>query len=58
MYLLLKENILDFSNLAIYGTSLQQREYEIMKSAFNKGLSKRQIEISFQNHNELEEEVL
>lgn len=52
--LLLKEGFLDYDNLLVFGPSLHQVEYRVMKSAFDKGLSKDQIRIIFQKQNEID----
>ena len=54
-YLLLEPDILDYNNLIVYGRSLHQPEYKIMKAAFDKGLSKGQIKVLFQSQNEIRE---
>ena len=45
--LLLRPGCLDYQNLLIFGKSLHQMEYQIMKCAFEKGLSKSQIQVIF-----------
>ena len=47
--LLLRPGYLDYQNLLIFGKSLHQMEYQIMKSAFEKGLSKSQIQVIFEH---------
>ena len=41
--LLLRDNWLDFNNLLVFGNSLHQDEYQIIKKAFEMKLSKQQI---------------
>ena len=47
--LLLRPGYFDYQNLLIFGKSLHQIEYQIMKSAFEKGLSKSQIQVIFEH---------
>ncbi len=47
--LLLKPNWLDYENLLLFGKSLHQTEYQILKHGFEKGLSKKQISNVFTN---------
>ena len=47
--LLLKPGMLAYENLMVFGRSLFQIEYRIIKAAFEKGLSKEQIEVIFTN---------
>ena len=47
--LLLKDNWLDYNNLLVFGNSLHQPEYEIIKQGFENKLGKTQILNAFQN---------
>ena len=47
--LLLKPNLLDYDCLYVFGNSLHQMEYKIMKAAFDKKLSKEQLNVIFSN---------
>ena len=47
--LLLKENWLDYNNLLVFGNSLHQDEYQILKRGFDMKLGKKQILNLFQN---------
>ena len=47
--LLLKENWLDYNNLLVFGNSLHQDEYQILKRGFDMKLEKKQILNLFQN---------
>ena len=49
MNLLLKPDWLDYDHLYVFGKSLHQKEYKILKSGFQNGLSKGQITNIFQN---------
>ena len=51
--LLLQDGFLDYDNLFVFGPSLHQTEYRIMKTAFDKGLSKDQIRVIFERQNEI-----
>ena len=51
--LLLKDGFLDYDNLLVFGPSLHQVEYRIMKSAFDKGLSKDQIRVVFEKQHDI-----
>jgi hypothetical protein len=55
-FLLLEPDVLDYDNLVVRGKSLHQPEYKIMKTAFNKGLSKKQIKVIFQSQPEVMDE--
>ena len=55
-YLLLEPKILDFETLTICGRSLHQKEYQIMKHAFQKRLNKSQIKVLFQRQKDVESE--
>ena len=52
-YLLLHPDMLDYDTLTVCGQSLHQPEYKIMKRAFEKGLSKNQVNELFKNQNKL-----
>lgn len=54
MNLLLRPGWLDYNKLFIFGKSLHQPEYRILKSALEKGLSKDIILKLFENHKEIE----
>ena len=47
--LLLKDKWLDYNNLLVFGNSLHQQEYEIIKKGFENNLGKQQILNIFQN---------
>ena len=47
--LLLKPGWLDYDHLCVFGKSLHQKEYKILKAAFENGLSKEQITNIFDN---------
>ena len=51
--LLLKPDILSYENLLVFGNSLFQTEYTIIKAGFEKKLSKKQLEILFENKDEV-----
>ena len=55
--LLLNPGWLDYNHLYIFGKSLHQREYQILKRAFEKGLSKAQISNIFKNQDHLDDPV-
>ena len=50
--LLLKEDWLDYNNLLVFGNSLHQDEYQIIKKGFENGLRKKQILNIFKNQKE------
>ena len=52
-YLLLHPGMLDYDTLTVCGRSLHQPEYRVMKRAFEKGLSKNQVNELFKNQNKL-----
>ena len=52
--LLLKPSWLDYNNLLVFGNSLHQPEYCVIRQGFQKGLSKDQIFNLFQNQNTLQ----
>ena len=52
-HLLLTPGILDYNTLYVCGRSLHQREYEVMKSAFKKGMSKGQMQVLFDRQDEI-----
>ena len=47
--LLLKPSVLDYDHLYVFGKSLHQKEYQIIKAGFENGLSKEQITNVFEN---------
>ena len=47
--LLLKDDWLDYNNLLVFGNSLHQPEYKVIKEGLSKGLSKNQILNIFEN---------
>ena len=47
--LLLQPNLLDYDCLYVFGNSLHQMEYKIMRAAFDKKLSKEQLRVIFFN---------
>ena len=47
--LILKPDWLDYDHLYVFGKSLHQKEYKILKAGFEKGLSKDQITNIFEN---------
>ena len=51
--LLLKPGMLDYDRLYVFATTLHQPEYQIMKSAFDKKLSKNQLRTLFANQDEI-----
>ena len=51
--LLLQEGFLDYDNLLVFGPSLHQPEYRIIKAAFEKKLSKDQIRVIFERQDEI-----
>ena len=51
--LLLQPNWLDYNHLYVFGNTLHQLEYQILKKAFDNGLSKHQIANIFKNQTEL-----
>ena len=53
--LLLKPDWLDYDNLMLFGKSLHQTEYQILKCGFEKGLSKTQVSNIFSNQEVLAE---
>ena len=52
--LLLQPNWLDYDHLYVFGNTLHQQEYRIMKKGFDLGLSKQQICNIFKNQKEFE----
>ena len=52
--LLLQPKWLDYNHLYVFGNTLHQQEYQIMKKAFDSGLSKQQICNIFRNQKEFE----
>jgi len=55
--LLLQPGWLDYNHLYVFGKSLHQREYQILKKGFEAGLSKTQISNIFKNQDHLEDPV-
>ena len=53
LYNLLLKPWLDYENLIVFGKSLHQNEYQIIKNGFERGLSKEQIANVFQNQESL-----
>ena len=53
LYNLLLKPWLDYENLIVFGKSLHQSEYQIIKSGFEHGLSKEQIANTFNNQEQL-----
>ena len=51
--LLLKPGWLDYDHLFVFGRSLHQREYAILKKGLESGLSKEQISNLFQNQGDI-----
>ena len=49
LYNLLLKPWLDYSNLMVFGKSLHQKEYQVIKAGFEHGLSKEQIVNVFKN---------
>ena len=56
--LLLKNDWLDYNNLLVFGNSLFQAEYEILKKGFENRLGKVQILNLFQNQDELKHQTM
>ena len=52
--LLLQPNWLDYNHLYVFGNTLHQQEYQIMKKGFDLGLGKQQIGNIFRNQKEFE----
>ena len=52
--LLLKPNWLDYNHLYVFGNTLHQKEYQVMKKALDLGLTKQQINNIFKNQEEFE----
>ena len=51
--LLLQPNWLDYNHLYVFGKSLHQQEYKVLKKGFENGLSKEQISNLFENQAKL-----
>ena len=47
--LLLRKGWLDYDNLLVFGNSLHQEEYQVLKKGFEKGLNKEQLTNLFKN---------
>ena len=56
--LLLKDGWLDYNNLLVFGNSLHQPEYEILKKGFETGLDKTQILNVFENQDNIKGPIL
>ena len=54
---LLQPDWLDYTQLYVFGKSLHQREYQILRKGFENGLSKQQLTNLFQNKNELKDVI-
>ena len=52
--LLLRDDWLDFNNLLVFGNSLHQDEYQVMKKGFDMKLSKQQIANIFKNQEHMD----
>ena len=52
---LLQPDWLDYTHLYVFGKSLHQREYKIIRKGFENGLSKQQLTNLFQNKNEIKD---
>ena len=55
-FLLLNPNTLDYTDLYVYGKSLNQPEYKVLQAGFEKGLSKDQVRILFEQQDKVKEE--
>ena len=55
--LLLQPGWLDYDHLYVFGKSLHQREYKILRKGLENGLSKKQISNIFENQNEVEKKM-
>ena len=55
--LLLQPTWLDYTHLYVFGKSLHQREYKIMKKGFESGLSKEQIGNIFKNQEDVQQKM-
>ena len=51
--LLLQEGWLDYNNIYIFGKSFHQKEYKILRKAFENGLTKQETSDLFQNQNKI-----
>ncbi len=51
--LLLRPGFMNYDNLLVFGNSLQQIEYRIIHAAFEKKLSKEQIDVIFKNQDKV-----
>ena len=56
--LLLRKDWLDYNRLYVFGKSLHQKEYKILREGFKAGLSKQQISNIFSNQNVIAEKQL
>ena len=52
--MLLQSDWLDYDHLYVFGNTLHQQEYQILKKGFEVGLSKKQIANIFKNQNEFD----
>ena len=52
--LLLQPRVLDYDHLYVYGNSLHQKEFKILKMSLEKHLSKEQIKFIFSNQDLIE----
>ena len=52
--MLLQSDWLDYDHLYVFGNTLHQQEYQILKKGFEVGLSKKQIANIFENQNEFD----
>ena len=55
--LLLQPNWLDYNHLYVFGESLHQREYKILRKGFESGLSKEQISNIFKNQEDVTQKM-
>ena len=53
--LLLQDGYLDYNHLYIFGKSLHQKEYKIIRKGFEKGLSKQEVSNLFQNQDKIKQ---
>lgn len=53
---LLQPDWLDYTNLYVFGKSLHQREYQILRKGFESGLSKQQLTNIFQNKDKIKDD--
>ena len=55
--LLLRDGWLDYDNLLVFGNSLHQEEYQIIKNGFEKGLGKTQVLNLFNNQDRMKPSI-